>query len=146
MRNENFERAIAKILKNDSRYPRGAYTLMPVVLDYTVRRVQEAQRAGKLPFRGQVSPHVSGQQLAEGFRDYLLEEFGPFAYGIAADLNLHETLDIGHLVYNLISVGCFGKTDEDRLEDFNNVYDFHTAFVLPFEVQNPDFKTDTPGV
>jgi uncharacterized repeat protein (TIGR04138 family) len=139
MRNENFERALNQLLKQDNRYPRAAYAMMPVVLDYTVRRVQESRRAGKLE-DNQSSPHVSGQQLAEGFRDYLLEEFGPFAYEIAADLNIVSTLDIGHLVYNLISVGCFGKTDEDRLEDFDNVFDLKEALCAPFEIKNPEFK------
>jgi uncharacterized repeat protein (TIGR04138 family) len=49
-------------------------------------------------------------------------------------------LDIGHLVYNLISVGCFGKTDEDRLEDFDNVFDLKEALCAPFEIKNPEFK------
>ncbi|MBR4318395.1 MAG: hypothetical protein IKT85_06610, partial [Kiritimatiellae bacterium] len=84
--------------------------------------------------------HVSGQQLAEGFRDYMLEEFGPFAYDIAADLNIHATIDIGHLVYNLIAVGCFGKTEEDSLEDFDNVFDLKEALRSPFEIKNPEYK------
>lgn len=139
MRNENFERALNQLLKRDSRYPRVAYAMMPIVLDYTVRRLQESRRAGKLGDDA-MSSHVSGQQLAEGFRDYMLAEFGPFAYDIAADLNIFATLDIGHLVYNLISVGCFGKTEEDRLEDFDNVYDLKEALCAPFEIQNPEFK------
>lgn len=149
MRNENFDRAVSEILKRDKRYPRGAYDLMPVVLDYTVRQIQERHRAGTCSDNGPASRHVTGQQLSEGFRDYFLVEFGPFAYEILSDLNLHETMDIGNLVYNLIAVGCFGKTAEDRLEDFNNVYDFREAFRDPFEVKDPDFqkgKTDENGL
>lgn len=140
MRNENFERAVSMILKRDQRYPRGAYELMPVALDYTVRQIQECQRAGDLFDNGAASRHVTGRQLSEGFRDYMLEEFGPFAYEILADLNIRATIDIGNLVYNLISVGCFGKTPEDKLEDFDAVYDFNVAFNEPFEVQDPSYN------
>ena len=142
MRNENFERAVSQILKRDKRYPRCAYDIMPIALDYTVRRIQERERAGKSSENGSSSRHVTGRQLSEGFRDYILEEFGPFAEEILNDLNLHATIDIGHLVFNLVSVGCFGKTPEDRLEDFEDVYDFKDAFVTPFSVRNSEFYQD----
>lgn len=45
--------------------------------------------------------------------------------------------DIGHMVFNLIGAGIFGKTEEDSIEDFRSVYDFHEAFVKPFEPQKP---------
>jgi uncharacterized repeat protein (TIGR04138 family) len=142
MRNENFERAVSQILKRDKRYPRGAYDIMPIALDYTVRQIQERARAGKSLENGSSSRHVTGRQLAEGFRDYILEEFGPFSEEILNDLNLHATIDIGHLVFNLISVGCFGKTPEDSLEDFEDVYDFKDAFSEPFSVRAPEFYQD----
>ena len=139
MRNETFEKAVSMILKRDKRYPRAAYEMMPVILDYTVRKHNARQRSGDASELEAEDRHVTGQQLAEGFRDYLLDEYGPFAEDIVNDLNLHATIDIGHLLFNLISVGCFGKTPEDRLEDFDQVYDFEEAFVKPFAVQNPEF-------
>jgi uncharacterized repeat protein (TIGR04138 family) len=45
--------------------------------------------------------------------------------------------DIGNMVFNLISAGVFGKTDEDSIEDFKNVYDFEEAFVRPFAPAKP---------
>ena len=41
--------------------------------------------------------------------------------------------DIGHMVFNLIGAGIFGKTDEDSMDDFKAVYDFRDAFVKPFQ-------------
>ncbi len=129
MRNETFEQAVARILAKDSRYPREAYSLLPAALDHTVR----ALRADRREEGGDDRPqHVSGRQLAEGLRDYVLAEYGPFAKGILDDLNIRRTDDIGNIVYNLIDVGAFGKTDEDRLEDFHDVYDFREAFVEPY--------------
>jgi uncharacterized repeat protein (TIGR04138 family) len=36
------------------------------------------------------------------------------------------------MVFNLIGAGIFGKTEEDSIEDFKNVYDFEEAYVKPF--------------
>ena len=53
---------------------------------------------------------------------------------------IHSCEDIGHMVFNLIGAGVFGKTDEDSIQDFKNVYDFQQAFVQPFAPakQGPD--------
>jgi len=56
--------------------------------------------------------------------------------------------DIGHMVFNLIGAGIFGKTEEDSIEDFKNVFDFHEAFVKPFEPEKrsyPDIPLDRPA-
>lgn len=129
MRNETFEQAVTKILEKDDTYPRAAYGLLTAALDYTVRALR-SDRGGE---GGDDRPqHVTGRQLAEGLRDYMLSEYGPFAKGLLDDLNIQRTDDIGRIVYNLIDVGAFGKTKEDRIEDFHAVYDFTEAFVVPF--------------
>jgi len=46
--------------------------------------------------------------------------------------------DVGHMVFNLIAGGVFGKTEEDSIEDFKNVYDFEEAFVRPFAPAKPE--------
>ena len=66
----------------------------------------------------------------------MLSEFGPFAKGLLEDLNINSTDDIGELVYNLIEVGAFGKTDSDKKSDFHAVYDFEETFVLPFRCEH----------
>jgi uncharacterized repeat protein (TIGR04138 family) len=42
-------------------------------------------------------------------------------------------VDVGHIVFKLIEVGLFGKSEEDDLSDFENLYDFKEAFLRPFE-------------
>jgi uncharacterized repeat protein (TIGR04138 family) len=42
------------------------------------------------------------------------------------------------MVFNLIAAGVFGKTEEDSIEDFKNVYDFEEAFVRPFAPAKPE--------
>ena len=41
---------------------------------------------------------------------------------------VRATDDFGEIVFNLIRIGRMRKTRHDRREDFNNVYDFETAF------------------
>ena len=50
---------------------------------------------------------------------------------------IHSCEDIGNMVFNLIGAGIFGKTEEDSIEDFRNVYDFEEAFVKPFAPEKP---------
>ena len=50
---------------------------------------------------------------------------------------VHSCEDIGNMVFNLIGAGVFGKTEEDSIEDFKNVYDFEEAFVKPFAPEKP---------
>lgn len=127
MRNELFDQAVSDILKHDPTYPRAAYELLPVALDYTVRQCYK-----KRP-KDNENQHVTGQQLSIGFRDYMLETYGPFAWDLLQTYNIHRTNDIGQLVYNLIKVGAFGKTEKDSIDDFDNVYDFWTTFHEPFD-------------
>jgi uncharacterized repeat protein (TIGR04138 family) len=54
--------------------------------------------------------------------------------------------DIGHMVFNLIGAGVFGKTEEDSIEDFKNVYDFDDAFVKPFAPEKPASAPPLPRV
>jgi uncharacterized repeat protein (TIGR04138 family) len=48
------------------------------------------------------------------------------------------------MVFNLIEAGIFGKTEEDSLEDFKNVYDFEAAFVKPFTPAKPTAAKPPP--
>jgi uncharacterized repeat protein (TIGR04138 family) len=41
------------------------------------------------------------------------------------------------MVFNLIGAGVFGKTEEDSIKDFKDVYDFEEAFLRPFAPAKP---------
>ena len=51
---------------------------------------------------------------------------------------LHSTSDFGEIVYNLIRVGMMKKSNTDRREDFDNVYDFEESFTRQFQITLPD--------
>ena len=41
--------------------------------------------------------------------------------------------DFGNIVFQLVSSRVLGKTENDKPEDFENGYDFKTAFDQPFQ-------------
>ena len=62
----------------------------------------------------------------------MLKQFGPMSMTLLDEWGLSKTQDVGKMVFNLIEVGAFGKSKHDQQEDFEEVYDFHEAFVFPF--------------
>lgn len=124
MRETAFMEAIKSICEQDSRYDMEAYFFIREALDYTIRMLEKpAQGPGR---------HVSGRELLEGIRQYTLEEFGPMSLKVLNSWGLTNTADVGNLVFNLVHAGELGKTDEDKLEDFAEGFDFYEAFAKPF--------------
>ncbi|MBN1403391.1 MAG: hypothetical protein JW942_02845 [Opitutales bacterium] len=122
---KNFHDVVTVIARNDTRYDTGAYEFMRAALDYTFAEInkQNPEREG---------PHISGQELLAGIRDYALAQFGPMAMPLFRQWGIHEGRDFGNIVFNLVEYGVFGKTETDSIEDFDNVYDFEDVFVKPF--------------
>ncbi len=72
--------------------------------------------------------HISGGELAQGVRDLALEEYGPMARTVLGHWGIHSTEDLGEIVFALVDCGLLVKREEDRREDFHNLYDFEEAF------------------
>jgi uncharacterized repeat protein (TIGR04138 family) len=112
-------------LKDDKRYAVGAYVFVRMALDFTVKRVCAFE-----PNRPE--RHVSTGELLDGIRDFALETFGPMAMTLFEEWGVRSTEDIGQIVFNMIQAQALRKTDEDKIEDFANGFDFREAFVVPF--------------
>ena len=125
MQKIGFSEALDSIVASDPRYSRDAYVFLRDALDFTTKQHKK--------LKGTTVRHVSGPELLDGVRQYALKEFGPMVMTVFGYWGVHMCEDIGHMVFNLIGAGIFGKTDEDSIEDFKNVYQFHDAFVKPFE-------------
>jgi uncharacterized repeat protein (TIGR04138 family) len=117
-----FAKAVHQACQRDSRYRPEAYDLVRLALSH----------ASEIFRKDKEDQHVTGQELLEGFRQYMIQEFGPMSLTTLQQWGLHEGLDVGNIVYNLIDVGYFGKNDGDSLDDFCGGYDFATAFTDPF--------------
>lgn len=106
---------IDEILISDSRYKLEAYVFVISALEYTMSRLMR---------RG----HVTGPELLDGIRQLAKREFGPMARSVLENWGITRTADFGQIVFNLIGAGLFGKTEEDSLADFTDVYDFEDVF------------------
>ena len=132
MQDLDFDEIVELICREDPRFDRRAYSFMRHGLDHTVKELKkrDSDRAHK-------SLHVSGPELLEGLRAYALDQFGPLALTVLNGWGIRACTDFGEIVFSLIEYRVFSKTENDRLEDFSNVYSFEDAFVKPFLPKNP---------
>jgi len=108
-------KAIEKISLKDSRYKANAYSFVMSALE---------QKMSSLP-----SPrHMSAVELLEGIRRSALQQFGPMAKEVFNFWGIKDTGDFGNIVYNLIEAELLSKTDDDSIEDFEDVYEFSKVF------------------
>jgi uncharacterized repeat protein (TIGR04138 family) len=123
----DFSEIIDLICKEDHRYAKKAYDFVRQGLDYTVKelRKQDAKRAGR-------SFHVTGAELLEGMKAHALDQYGPMAKTVLNAWGITRCRDFGAIVFNLIEYNVFSKTDNDKVEDFTEIYTFDEAFVRPF--------------
>lgn len=68
--------------------------------------------------------HLTAAELLEGIRDLGWERYGRLAKDVFEHWGVHSTADFGEIVFNLIDVGEFTKTEEDKREDFRRIFDF----------------------
>jgi uncharacterized repeat protein (TIGR04138 family) len=125
---------IIKLLKRDRRYKLDAYQFVREALDYAHRELRMGQHQPPKPSEQPQEAHVTGQQLCEAIRQYAVEQFGLMAKLVLNHWGIRATGDFGEIVYNLIEINEMKKSQSDRREDFDDVYDFDTAFVRDFEM------------
>jgi uncharacterized repeat protein (TIGR04138 family) len=136
MQKIGFAEALEGIVANDPRYQRDGYIFLRDALDFTTKQQKKV--------KGVSVRHVSGPELLDGVRQYAIKEFGPMVMTVFDNWGIRSCEDVGRMVFNLIGAGVFGKTEQDSLGDFKNVYDFEEAFVTPFAPAKPQ-SAKTPG-
>jgi uncharacterized repeat protein (TIGR04138 family) len=111
----SFLKKIESILEKDPDYKFEAYTFVLAALHDTVSNLKKPR-------------HITGQELAMGISKYALDQFGPMAMTVLHHWGIRKTLDFGKIVFSLIDVKLLSKQPEDKLEDFDNVYEFQDVF------------------
>jgi uncharacterized repeat protein (TIGR04138 family) len=111
---------LREIIITDPRYPVDAYLFVLEALFYTRKKVK-------------AETHVTGQELLDGIKDLALERYGPLAKMVFEHWGIRETIDFGNIVFNMVNCGLLGKTEQDRIEDFFNGYDFEKVFVRDYK-------------
>lgn len=110
-------------------YESEAYEFVMRALDFSIRRLPGPR-------------HLSGAELLEGVRDFALQEFGPLARYVLAEWGVTGSRDIGTMVFDLVEAGVLLKTEEDRIEDFEEGFDFEEALERDYY---RDFAQPEPG-
>jgi len=129
-----FNEAVTIAVARDEKFRSEGYQFLRESLEATNKKRSKAKQQP-------VSQHVTPTELLEGFRRLALKEFGPMAPTVLGYWGIQSCQDIGLMVFNLVEAGAFGRTEEDTLEGFNEGFNFHDAFVVPF--LPPPATTDT---
>ena len=123
---------MAELLEKDQRYTYEAYQFVREALSYAQDIMQMA------PSGEEGEHHITGQQLCEAIRRYSVDQFGFMSKTVLNNWGVYSTSDFGEIVYNLIRIRHMKKSDSDRREDFDDVYDFQEAFDPIFEHSHND--------
>ena len=122
-----------QLLRDDQRYKAEAYQFVGEALNYA-----QETRQDESPPQEKTESHLTGQQLCDVIRLYALEQYGLLAQSVLNSWGVFETSDFGEIVYNLIRIGRMKKSDDDRREDFNEVYAFDVALNQGFRFTMPE--------
>ena len=113
------QKSIDEIARSAGLYCPAAYRFVYEGLDYTIRNITKEKG------------HISGQTLCEGLRRLALNKYGRLAGLVLRSWGLRTTRDFGEIVYILIDNEWMTAQPTDSIDDFNDVYDFQTAFQDP---------------
>jgi uncharacterized repeat protein (TIGR04138 family) len=109
------EEILVRLQERNPRFHGKAYLFLLSALHSVLEELEEPR-------------HISGRELAQGVRDLALERFGPMARTVLEYWGIHATEDLGEIVFALVDCGILIKQDDDRREDFRDVYDFEETF------------------
>jgi uncharacterized repeat protein (TIGR04138 family) len=127
--------AIMELLQKDQRYHLEAYQFVRESLAYAQNVMQMPPHEAEGD-EGKSDRHLTGQQLCQAIREYAIEQYGYLAKTVLNSWGIYTTGDFGEIVYNLIRIKEMRKSKRDRREDFDDQYDFETAFAPRFELAN----------
>jgi len=140
--------AISQLVAEDRRYRLDAYIFVFEALRHGQERLgmgtnfpakkKRRTRAKDQPEKEveKVERHLTARELCEAARLLALDQFGFMAKTVLNTWGLHQTGDFGEIVFNLIRIGECSKTEQDRREDFDNVYDFEEGLNQAFRIQS----------
>jgi uncharacterized repeat protein (TIGR04138 family) len=158
---------LAKVIANDPRYSIEAYAFILEALnqarqlklksaprdqadDPAAKPSRKPRPAPESAGKSRISGHVNAAQLCDAVRRLALRQYGLLAATVLAHWGVRSTSAIGDMVFNLIAAGGLEKTESDSRSDFDNLFDFETAFkaasheVTTDSAAKPTRKPDPP--
>ncbi len=113
---------LKKIIDADERYSIEAYLFVFEALAYTRKRLKR-------------ETHVTGQELLTGIVELAHNNYGLMAKTVFQHWGITRTIDFGHIVFNLVNAKLLSKTDEDRIDDFKDIFDFDETLIKNYEIK-----------
>jgi uncharacterized repeat protein (TIGR04138 family) len=123
---ETSKKTLEQVAAESGRYPPEAFEFVRQGLNHTVLQIHGAAKA-----KTDEACHVTGQQLSWGLRNYAVQRYGLLARTVLEHWGVTRTNDFGRIVFFMVESKLMQKTDKDDIRDFNNVFDFASAFEPP---------------
>lgn len=126
------DKTLEQIVDEVGLYPVEAFEFVQQGLSYTVNKIHGNETDSQ---RGAKSRHIGGQDLCEGLREFALQNWGLLAGTVLGRWNVRKTVDFGRIVFAMVDNGFLQKTENDKLDDFRNVFDFKSAFEGGYKIE-----------
>ena len=111
----SFAQVVEEVCSEDKRYKPDSYEFIMQALHFTQKKLKRQS-------------HISGKELLEGVREFAIEQYGPMAKTVLGHWGITRTEDFGNIVFNLVVKNVLSKNEQDRPEDFKDVFDFEVVF------------------
>ena len=118
---------ITDLSEKDGRYRKEAFMFILASLEFTLSKLKERR-------------HLTGQEFSRGIAEYARDQYGYLARVVLEHWGIKSTLDYGEIVYLLIDIGMMNKTEDDKKEDFKDVYVFDKEFDWPKSLPTDFFE------
>jgi uncharacterized repeat protein (TIGR04138 family) len=112
---KDFFLRLERIIGQDDRYEKDTYLFVMTALSRAMRKLKSPR-------------HLTGQELLKGIQTEARDQFGPMAALVLEHWGIKNTLDFGHVVFNMVAEGILSKTESDSLEDFKDEQFFENLF------------------
>lgn len=112
---DDFFGRLARILRQDPQFREEAYLFVMAGLGRASRALDKPR-------------HVTGRELLEGLRLEAADQFGPMAAEVFRHWGIKNSLDFGKIVFKMVGEGILSKTENDRLDDFEDPRFFDQLF------------------
>lgn len=136
---------LEKLVESAPLWPYEAYEFVLNSLDLAARRAPETPVLDDSDTEGVTETlesqkgcaHVSGREICLAARELAQGEFGQMAPIVFREWGIHSTLDLGRIIFKLIEVGLLNQNEEDRVEDFSEIFSVPGELLDGFEIRLP---------
>lgn len=109
------ERVLDELQERNPRFHARSYEFVMQALQSVIQSLDEPR-------------HITGRELTDSVRELALGRYGLLAKAVLEHWGIHETEDVGHVVFAMVEQGLLVKEDDDTPEDFVDLFDFEEAF------------------